>query len=110
MSHLTASVMRPPCIWSQRVLTSPSSEVGSGTSVSIPPTTMRRPIWRPSEKRFNGSTLHPEPADHRHGGAIPACSPGSIHFNGSKNNVKETKLYRRAATVVAALLHIMDSW
>jgi integrase len=32
---------------------SPSSAVGSGTSASTRPTTMLRPIWRPSERRWN---------------------------------------------------------
>jgi hypothetical protein len=56
-----------------------------------------------TQQRYNAVVVH------RDGDAIPACSHGPIHFNGSRNNVEEMKSSRTAATVVATLLHIMAS-
>ena len=57
-------------------------EVGSGTSASIPPTTMPRPTWKPSERRSNASKPHPVPQDRRPGRRTRASSRGSIRSDG----------------------------
>src|SRR5208282_512108 len=59
-------------------------------SASTPPTTMPRPIWRPSGKRSNALKSRPDQVSRRHGSATRACLRGSIRFRGEKNNVEET--------------------